>query len=160
MKITFCIFLLFTLTYCIGQTNTFDLNKSDLELNSEYRVPLKFNNCEPHMEHLIVSHKPLIDSIVIFLNTHTEYIFEIGGYTTYRGKTEFNIKMSEAQAKSFKFLLVQNGANESQLKIKGYGETNLIYTPEMINKMETEKEKEDAHGENGRIVFKVISKIE
>ena len=108
--------------------------------------------------HLIENYEPEIDSIVQFLNSHSDYLFEIGGYTTFLGSDEFNLRMSEAQAENFMNTLIENGAIESQLISKGYGEINPINSPEEIDKLESEEARRIAHGENGRIITKVIKK--
>ncbi len=145
-------------SFCFSQKLKFSLQDSLLSENSEYTVPIYFNNFEPHMEHLLESHKPLLDSIVRFLSSHLDYEFEVGGHTTFRGVDEFNLKMSEAQAKSFINTLIINGAKKNQLQFKGYGETKLVNTYEEIDKLKTEKEKKKAHAENGRITIKVLKK--
>jgi len=143
-------------SYC--QIEYFDLNSKELKVNSVYRFPIWLNNYEDDADWLYSKHPTLVDSIVAFINSHSEYKFELGGYTTCRGADQYNIRMSESQASHLKYQLKKYGAIDSLMVTKGYGEGNPIQTVEAIQKIETEQQREEAHGENGRIKIKVLSK--
>ena len=39
---------------------------------------------------------------------------------------------------------------------KGYGETRLVNTPEVVDTIETIEAKEFAHGQNGRVILIIL----
>jgi outer membrane protein OmpA-like peptidoglycan-associated protein len=78
---------------------------------------------------------PVLDSIALLLKENPTMVVEIGGHTDSRGKASYNQKLSERRAKSVKnYLISICGIDPSRLVTKGYGETQLIVTPERTKK--------------------------
>ncbi len=143
---------------CSSSKSNFSLNDKSVKTNATYIVPFRFYNLSAQIEEVFEKNKAEVDSIISFINKHPKYIFEIGVYTDYRGADALNLKVSEKQAICFAHYLITKGVNTAQLKIKGYGETNLINDETKINSLQSEEEKTNAHLENGRIIIKVLKK--
>ncbi len=114
----------------------FDLNKSNLRPESQVEL----------------------NKLVDYLNMHSTMKIEIGGHTDTRGDANENQKLSEARAKSVYEYVVAKGINADRLSYKGYGETMPVITDAEIDKLTSEKEKEDAHQLNRRTEYKITSK--
>ena len=82
---------------------------------------------------------------------------EISGHTDTRGTAQDNQTLSENRAKSVVDYLISHGIDSKRLEYKGYGESTPLIPDSEINKMKTNSEKEDAHQQNRRTEFKVLS---
>ncbi len=146
---------------CASGQESFSLTDSVFHVYSEHKMALMLNNFSNRFsggdDIFYLENKGEIDSLVQFIDTHPQLILEIGVCTDYRGSEDFNQQISEDQAKNFILYLKNHGASTFHLLSKGYGETRLIHPPEAIEKMATEEEKEFAHGQNGRIVVKILA---
>ncbi len=83
---------------------------------------------------------------------------EISGHTDSQGDDSYNQRLSESRAKTVVEYLVGKGINASRLEYKGYGETQLIVSDAEIAKLKTRAEKDEAHQQNRRTEFKILSK--
>ena len=73
--------------------------------------------------------------------------YEIGGYTDDKGKTDYNVKLSERRAKSVKDYLVKKGkVADKRLVVKGYGPANPI----------VDNDSEFNRAKNRRVEFKKL----
>ena len=75
---------------------------------------------------------------------------EIGGHTDNTGTSEYNIKLSEARAKSVYDFLVKYGIDIHRLSYKGYGETKPI----------VENDSEENRAVNRRTEFRIADIVE
>lgn len=91
-----------------------------------------------------------------FLKNNPAIRVELGGHTDTRGDATDNQKLSEARAKAVYDYLVNEGIDAKRMTYKGYGESQPIISDEQIARMSSEKEKEKAHQENRRTVYKII----
>ena len=148
----FCICLLLISSILIGQT-PFTLNDTSLVVGQEYEYPIHISNVTARLKGFRSHDTSSFDSLVRFLKVHQDKKFEIGVHTDYRGKNEFNKKVSKAQAEYLIAILLEHGIDESQLIPVGYGEMYLRYNEFVINGFKTEEERKKAHLLNGRIVF-------
>jgi outer membrane protein OmpA-like peptidoglycan-associated protein len=92
--------------------------------------------------------KVRLDSLVEFLELNNNLVVEINSHTDLRGNDMYNMKLSEARAKSVVDYLIENGIEKERLVPHGYGET----TP-LIADAKTEEE----HQKNRRTTFKMLS---
>ena len=67
-----------------------------------------------------------LDKLAIYLKNNKEAVIEIQGHTDAQGSSAYNIILSTKRADFVKNYLVNKGANNSNLIIKAYGETNQI----------------------------------
>ena len=94
------------------------------------------------------SSKERLDSLVEFLDLNNNLVVEINSHTDVRGNDMYNMRLSEARAKSVVDYLIQNGIEKERLVPKGYGET----MPLVID-AKTEEE----HQKNRRTTFRMLS---
>lgn len=114
----------------------YDLGKADLRPESK--------------DSLNFLYQTLIDNptIVIQLSAHTDS----------RGNDAANQDLSQRRAQS----CVDYLANEKKIPLarmsaKGFGETRLLVTDDVINKAKTKEEKEALHAKNRRTVFSIVN---
>jgi outer membrane protein OmpA-like peptidoglycan-associated protein len=97
-----------------------------------------------------------LDKVVELLNTNPKMKVELGAHSDSRGSDAYNLKLSQERAQSCVDYLTSKGIDTSKLNAKGYGEANPIIPDAEINKMATEKEREDAYQQNRRTEFKIL----
>jgi len=93
----------------------------------------------------------VLDSILIFFKDNKDLTIEIGSHTDSRGKDEYNLKLSQARAKSVVDYLIAKGISEDRLVAVGYGETKL--TNRCSNGVDCSEEE---HQKNRRTTFRII----
>ena len=109
----------------------------------------------------------VLDKLVEFLELNDNLSVEIRSHTDYRGSDSYNMRLSDARAKSVVDYLIEQGIDFERLKPKGYGETTpaeiqredgeiVILTKAYIDALPTEEEREEAHQRNRRTAFKVL----
>jgi OmpA-OmpF porin, OOP family len=102
-----------------------------------------------------------LDKIVDLLNLNNNLSIRIEANTDSRGNDKYNLKLSEARAKSCVDYIVSKGIEATRLQWKGYGESNPLIKESEINKMkEKSPEWEAAHQKNRRTALKVIGESE
>jgi OOP family OmpA-OmpF porin len=79
---------------------------------------------------------------------HTDYKWEIGGYTDGIGSVNYNKKLSQRRAQAVVDYLVSKGVNRTTLKVVGYGKANPIAT----------NDTPEGRSMNRRVEIKVLSK--
>ena len=110
----------------------FDLNKSTLRIES--RIEL--------------------DLFARYLAENPNMNIELGGHTDSRGDSEKNLTLSKKRAESVYKYLIEKGISASRMTFKGYGSLYPIFSDENINKMNKNSEKEAAHQQNRRTVWR------
>ncbi|HLP11627.1 MAG TPA: OmpA family protein [Flavobacteriales bacterium] len=83
---------------------------------------------------------------------------EISGHTDSQGDNAYNKKLSGNRASAVVDYLVTKGIPAARLEFAGYGEEKLMVSDAEILKMKTKSEKEEAHQQNRRTEFKILSK--
>lgn len=106
---------------------TFALNKAALQLNAQ----------------------TVLDYVTKGMKGQPTMTVEIAGHTDSLGSNAYNQKLSQRRAETVSAYLVAQGIEASRLSAKGYGETELLVTPEVT---EIDKER------NRRVMFRVLSK--
>lgn len=99
-----------------------------------------------------------LERLIKLLKDNPTLRIEISGHTDSQGDAAYNQKLSEARAKAVVEYLVKFGIAASRLEYKGYGESQLQISEADIAKMKTKSEREDAHQQNRRTEFKILSK--
>ncbi|MEL6867521.1 MAG: OmpA family protein, partial [Bacteroidota bacterium] len=93
-----------------------------------------------------------LDKLIRVLKDNPGLIVELGSHTDSRGKDDYNLKLSNMRAASaVEYITQKGGIPESQIKSKGYGETQLV------NKCKNGVEcSERRHQQNRRTELKVV----
>jgi len=90
--------------------------------------------------------KPELERVAKVLNDNPSMKIEISGHTDSKGSATYNLKLSEARAKSVIDFLISSGTDKSKLTYKGYG----LLKPIASNDTEEGRQK------NRRTEFKVL----
>ena len=98
-----------------------------------------------------------LERLIQLLNDNPTMKIEISGHTDTRGTAQDNEVLSRNRAKSVVDYLISHGISADRLEYKGYGETTPLIPDSAINKMRSTSEKEDAHQQNRRTEFKILS---
>lgn len=94
---------------------------------------------------------PALDEIVRMLNTYPNMVIELSAHTDSKGTDKYNLKLSDARAKSVVDYLVSKGIAAERLTAKGYGESQPI-EPNEVNG----KDNPTGREKNRRTEFKVL----
>lgn len=112
--------------------------------------------------------KEILDELYDFLTLNSNIKIEIRSHTDQRGNDDYNLRLSDARAKSVVDYLIEKGISKDRLISKGYGETEpaevdfyendemVTLTEEFIKNLPTKEDKEKAHQRNRRTAFKVL----
>lgn len=108
-----------------------------------------------------------LDTFAFFLKSHPNMKIQLQGHTDAQGDDDHNLKLSIGRAKAVFEYLVGKGVDAKQITHKGYGETKpstyfeggkeIVRSEEWINALPTEKERKEAHQQNRRTVYVVLS---
>ena len=119
--------------------------------------------------------KTALDEMVTLLNENPNVTIEMGAHTDRVGTEEYNIGLSERRAKSVVDYLVDAGIAPDRLSWKGYGKSmpkkitkrinkaypqfaeETVLTPEFIEDLESEEDRDAADQINRRTEFQVTS---
>jgi outer membrane protein OmpA-like peptidoglycan-associated protein/tetratricopeptide (TPR) repeat protein len=99
-----------------------------------------------------------LDRLTKLMQDNPTLRIQISGHTDSRGSANLNMELSANRAKEVVTYLVEKGINKSRLESTGFGKNQPIVTDAQIAALKTAKAKEDAHQENRRTEFKIISK--
>lgn len=89
-----------------------------------------------------------LDRLVKILQENPSIRIELSGHTDSRGSDDYNLKLSEARAKSCVDYLISKGIKADRMEFIGYGETKPIDT----------NDTEEGMANNRRTEFKILSK--
>lgn len=98
-----------------------------------------------------------LERLIKLLNENPTMKIEISGHTDTRGSAEHNQELSQNRAKAVVDYLIAHGIDSSRLTYAGYGETKTLISDAEIAKMTSSTEKEEAHQQNRRTEFKILS---
>ncbi|MBK6953532.1 MAG: OmpA family protein [Crocinitomicaceae bacterium] len=98
-----------------------------------------------------------LERLIKLLNENPTMKIEISGHTDTRGSAEHNQELSQNRAKAVVDYLIAHGIDASRLTYAGYGETKTLISDEAIAKMTSSGDKEEAHQQNRRTEFKILS---
>lgn len=98
-----------------------------------------------------------LERLLKLLQENPTMKIEISGHTDTRGSAEHNQELSQNRAKAVVDYLIEHGIDKSRLTFAGYGETKTLISDEAIAKMTSSNEREEAHQQNRRTEFKILS---
>lgn len=99
-----------------------------------------------------------LDRLTKLLQENPTIKIELSAHTDSRGGDKYNEDLSQRRAQSCVDYLIKAGIATDRLVSKGYGEQQLIVSDTEIAKLKFEDEKEEAHQQNRRTEFKILSK--
>ena len=138
-------------------------------MNTIRNVFYEFDSAE-----LTESSTMALDSLVDLLNQNPNVTIELSSHCDFRGKDEYNNKLSQRRAESVVNYLISHGIEKERLTPMGYGETRpKVVTRKMaeqvdflnegdtlseafIMALDTEEKQEVCHALNRRTEFKVL----
>ena len=94
---------------------------------------------------------PALDEIVRMMNYYPIMVVEIGAHTDNIGSDDYNLKLSDARAKSVVDYLISKGIAAERLQSKGYGEKMPI-----ADNSTDGKDNPEGRAKNRRTEFKVL----
>lgn len=97
-----------------------------------------------------------LDKLYAFLRENSSVRIEIGGHTDTRGDAISNQQLSQRRAAAVHEYLIEKGIEKERLSFRGYGQTQPKITDEEIARMDTAKEKENAHQMNRRTEYRIL----
>lgn len=109
----------------------------------------------------------ILDNLIVFLELNSNLTIEIRSHTDVRGSDAYNLNLSERRAQSVVNYLIAHGIPAERLRPKGYGESMpaevpgpdgsiVTLTPEYIQSLASEDDREVAHQRNRRTAFFVL----
>ncbi|MDG0973313.1 MAG: OmpA family protein [Crocinitomicaceae bacterium] len=98
-----------------------------------------------------------LDRLTKLLTDNPTIRIEISGHTDTRGSDTYNKELSHNRAKAVVDYLIEKGIKKDRLEYMGYGEEKTIVSDSEIAKLRSSTAKEDAHQENRRTEFKILS---
>ncbi|MCK5702719.1 MAG: OmpA family protein [Cyclobacteriaceae bacterium] len=103
-----------------------------------------------------------LDKLVTVLEDNPEIKIELSSHTDSRQTAAYNDDLSKRRAQSAVDYIFSKGIESDRLIARGYGESQLLFSDDEINKLPTEEAKEATHQRNRRTEFKVTeyNKIE
>lgn len=154
MKRILVIFLL-TLVSNFSIAQNFSLTSSEFEIGDVYRAKplILFELADWTIKQESYNH---LDSIASFLVKNDTLMIEIGVHTDSRISDFYSSRLELKRAQSILEYLKEKGVDSTRLVAQGYGKTQLLISDSEIDKMETAREKEEAHAANRRVEFKIV----
>jgi len=106
-------------------------------------------NFEFNKSKLLPNAYAALEGLLLTINKHPKYQWEVGGHTDGIGSASYNKKLSKQRAQAVVDYLVGKGANRNNLKIAGYGKDNPIATNETV----------EGRSMNRRVEIKLLKKV-
>lgn len=129
-----------TITETTTLNQDFFLNKIPGE---EIEIPgIEYDFDSPKLR---TASKHILDTLFQFLELNDNIAIEINSHTDFRGKEEYNLKLSQQRAKSCVDYLISKGLNSKRITAKGFGESDPNYL--------VDKDKKAIYNENGEKIF-------
>ncbi len=143
----------FKMTDFTTDTTTIKVFMEAIKMNKEYRL----NNIYFDYDKATLTGESVneLQQMLTFLNENPDLIIEIAAHTDNKGAPDYNLKLSQARAKSVVDYLIQKGIDENRLVAKGYGSTQPI----AFNTMPDGKDNPEGRQQNRRIIFKVTGQL-
>lgn len=98
-----------------------------------------------------------LERLLKLLEENPTMKIEISGHTDTRGSDSHNQELSENRAHEVVKYLIDHGISAGRLQYAGYGETQTLIPDSEINKLTTKSSREEAHQQNRRTEFKILS---
>ncbi|WP_047042845.1 OmpA family protein [Vibrio mexicanus] len=93
-----------------------------ISASEEVSILILFNNNSAEINS---GFQQQIDTMSDFLTQYPETSVELQGYASKVGNSKYNLKLSKRRADNVRLALLNNGIDESRIKIVGFGDTKL-----------------------------------
>ncbi len=110
---------------------------------------------EPNGVELLPESMVILDSLILFLQTHPNLTVEIGCHSDNRGQDAYNQKLTERRINCVKQHMERGGVNLMQIFFKGYGESQPLISERELNQI-CPILIESAHKRNRRVEIKIL----
>ena len=164
--------LILTCVTALGQTRKTVkdtiFNKGDIikipyiEFNGDGWIiekPYQINPSDPHRfpPEYYVDYTDSLKIIGDFINSHKNFILEIGAFTDCRGTEKFSVLLSEFRAhRIYDYVFYKCGVDTSQIKYKGYGNSQPLVPCKKILNTADKVKREKLYSINRRYQLKVL----
>ena len=133
-----------------NDTSLLVMKMEEIKLNQEYRLNnIFFDYDKATLTSACIGE---LERLRNFISENPDVLIEIAAHSDNKGAADYNLKLSQARAKSVVDYLVQKGIPQEQLVAKGYGMT----VPIAFNTTPTGEDNPEGRQLNRRIVFKII----
>ena len=107
---------------------------------------------------LLPESKDSLNYLFNILKDNPTIVCELSAHTDNQGKAASNFTLSEARAQScVDYLVIEKKIPAARLVAKGFGQTKLIVSDELIKAAKSKEEKDALHQKNRRTEFKVLN---
>ena len=107
---------------------------------------------------LLPESKDSLNYLFNILKDNPTIVCELSAHTDNQGKAAANFTLSEARAQScVDYLVIEKKIPTARLVAKGFGQTKLIVSDELIKAAKSKEEKDALHQKNRRTEFKVLN---
>ena len=107
---------------------------------------------------LLPESKDSLNYLFNILKDNPTIVCELSAHTDNQGKAASNFTLSEARAQScVDYLVTEKNIPAARLVAKGFGQTKLIVSDELIKAAKSKEEKDALHQKNRRTEFKVLN---
>ena len=107
---------------------------------------------------LLPESKDSLNYLFNILKDNPTIVCELSAHTDNQGKAAANFTLSEARAQScVDYLVIEKKIPAARLVAKGFGQTKLIVSDELIKAAKSKEEKDALHQKNRRTEFKVLN---
>ena len=107
---------------------------------------------------LLPESKDSLNYLFNILKDNPTIVCELSAHTDNQGKAASNFTLSEARAQScVDYLVIEKNIPAARLVAKGFGQTKLIVSDELIKAAKSKEEKDALHQKNRRTEFKVLN---
>ena len=81
---------------------------------------------ETNSDRLLPGAEQVLDDAAATLRKYPDLVVEVAGHTDSDGTAEYNEGLSERRARTVMNYLIDKGADEGNLTVRGYGEANPV----------------------------------
>ena len=107
---------------------------------------------------LLPESKDSLNYLFNILKDNPTIVCELSAHTDNQGKAASNFTLSEARAQScVDYLVIEKKIPAARLVAKGFGQTKLIVSDELIKAAKSKEDKDALHQKNRRTEFKVLN---
>ena len=107
---------------------------------------------------LLPESKDSLNYLFNILKDNPTIVCELSAHTDNQGKAASNFTLSEARAQScVDYLVIEKKIPAARLVAKGFGQTKLIVSDDLIKAAKSKEEKDALHQKNRRTEFKVLN---
>lgn len=143
-------YMLSNKSFMPARDSSYNLEFELAKIKKGDRMTLEDIKFEEDKANFLEKSRPALRQLQKFLHENPEVSIEIGGHVnglTKRNKKEFRV-LSTDRAEAVQDYLIENGTDKSRLKVKGYGNAEMLF-PEPLNNGQMEA--------NRRVEIKILN---